>query len=208
VIVDEDRVRTALVPACADAGLDPAAFIVWIVNGRCPSGATPVAYLHPAASVRDDTVLVFRTVGEERAASYRGRAHRLALWNELPGFPEVALGPMLRHELEHARRWQRSGTRFYTADEYLRAAAGAAGYSRLPTEVEANAAAGDYARRVLSAAEFAELHAVPELGELLAAQAPADVVASTLVLLGAVVPTEEESLIGEPPGLTIELVAA
>ncbi len=44
-------------------------------------------------------------------------AHRLAIWNELPGIPEVAIGPMLRHELEHARRWERSGTSFFEADD-------------------------------------------------------------------------------------------
>src|SRR6185437_1354703 len=166
------------------AGLDPAAFVVWVVAAERPAGATPVAYLQPDGLVRHDTVAVFRAVGGERASRYERVAHRLAMWGELPGIPPAALGPMLRHELEHARRWEQSGTVFYEADELLRARAGAAGYARLPTEREANAAAGAYARRMLSGGELAEL---PELGELLRANAPADVVGETLALLGEAV---------------------
>ena len=92
---------------------------------------------------------------------------------------------MLRHELEHARRWERSGTEFYEADERLRASVGRTGYPLLPTEREANAAAAAYARRTLSAPQLAELQACGEFADLLAGKpAPADVVAATLALLG------------------------
>ena len=94
-----------------------------------------MAYLQPAGFVWPDTVLVFRAVGAERAQRFHLAAHRLAVWRELPGIPEAALGPMLRHELEHARRWERSGTHFFEADDLLRAAvreAGGHGYAALP----------------------------------------------------------------------------
>lgn len=183
--VDPDRLRTELERACADAGLDPRAWIVWIVDAVRPAGTTPIAYLQPAGEVRPSTVLVFRAVGSERVRPYHLTTHRLAIWRELPGLPDAALGPMLRHELEHARRWERSGTEFYEADERLRASVGRAGYAQLPTEREANAAAAAYARRTLSAAQLAELQACGEFTDLLAGEAaPADVVAATLDLIG------------------------
>jgi len=207
VIVGPDRLRSELARACEDAALDPASFVVWVVDGARPAGATPLAYLHPEGRVRDDTVLVFRIVGGQRADEFRGTAHRLALWRELPGLPDAALGPMLRHELEHARRWERSGTAFYEADERLRARYGRDSYAALPTEREANAAAAAYARRVLAPAELGELHACAELADLLAAVPGADVVETTLALLGERVEVAGRKLPPSQDGLRIELVS-
>jgi hypothetical protein len=208
VTVDPERLRTQLERACEDAGLDPRAWVVWIVDALRPAGTTPIAYLQPAGEVRPDTVLVFRAVGSERVHRYRLRAHRLAIWKELPGLPAVALGPMLRHELEHARRWERSGTVFYEADERLRASVGRAGYPQLPTEREANAAAGAYARRTLSAPQLAELQACGEFADLLADDpAPADVVAATLMLIGQTVEAAETAAVQGFGGPVIEVVA-
>ena len=211
--VDPDRLRTELESACADAGLDPRAWVVWIVDATRPAGTTPIAYLQPAGGVRPATVVVFRAVGSERVDPYRLTAHRLAIWRELPGLPDAALGPMVRHELEHARRWERSGTVFYEADERLRASVGRSGYAQLPTEREANAAAAAYARRTLSTPELAELRGCGEFADLFADEpAPADVVAATLKLIG------EQDMSGVRPqtwpartvvgGPVIELVVA
>jgi hypothetical protein len=183
--VDPDRLRTELERACEDAGLDARAWVVWIVDSVRPAGTTPTAYLQPAGAVKPDTVLVFRAVGPERVDRYRLTAHRLAIWRGLPGLPDAALGPMLRHELEHARRWERSGTAFYEADERLRASVGRSGYAQLPTEREANAAAASYALRTLATSELAELRACGEFADLLADNPPPDdVVKATLALLG------------------------
>ena len=206
MIVEPSDLRTALARACRHAALDPATFVVWIVEATRPAGSTPLAYLQPAGDVRDDTVLVFRAVGPERAHAFARRAHRIAVWCELPGLPNAALGPMLRHELAHARRWEQSGTAFYEADERLRAAVGGGSYAQLPTEREANAAAAGYARRSLGSADLAELATVPELADLFAAEAPDDVVGETLALLGQEVDVRPERL---DPGAdtVIELVA-
>jgi hypothetical protein len=183
--VDPDRLRTQLDRACEDADLDSRAWVVWIVDAVRPAGTTPIAYLQPAGEVRANTVLVFRAVGPGRIHPYHLTAHRLAIWRELPGLPDAALGPMLRHELEHARRWERSGTAFYQADERLRASVGRSGYPLLPTEREANAAGAAYARRTLTAPQLAELQACGEFADLLAGEpAPAGVVEATLALLG------------------------
>lgn len=186
-MLDADTIEGALTDACADAGIDPRTIAVWVVAGVRPPETTPLAYLHPAGSVRVDTVRVFRAVGEERAARHHLRAHRLAIWGELPGIPEPALGPMLRHELEHARRWERSGSAFFEADDLLRAAvrgAAGAGYDALPSEREANAASAAYAARALSAAQLEALRASDDLRALLAGEPPpADVVAETLAAL-------------------------
>ena len=206
--VDPERLRTQLERACEDAGLDPHAWVVWIVKAVRPAGTTPVAYLQPAGEVRSDTVLVFRAVGAERVRSYDLIAHRLAIWRELPGLPNAALGPMLRHELEHARRWERSGTAFYEADERLRSSVGRAGYPQLPTEREANAAASSYARRTLGESQLDALGDCGEFADLLADDpAPADVVAATLMLLGQTVEAAGTAAIQGFGGPVIELVA-
>jgi hypothetical protein len=205
VIVDATQVRTELTRACAHAGLDPATFVVWIVEAERPAGSTPLAYLQPAGDVRDDTVLVFRAVGAERAGANARTSHRIAVWRSLPGIPDPALGPMLRHELAHARRWEESGTAFYEADERLRSAVTGASYAQLPTEREANADAAAYARASLGKAELALLGPVPELADLFAADAPADVVGETLALLGERVAAVGQRL--EPGALVVEVVA-
>jgi hypothetical protein len=206
VIVEPSALGSALTRACEHAGLDAGAFVVWIVDAAQPPGSTPLAYLHPAGEVRDDTVLVFRAVGAERARAYAGKAHRVAIWRQLPGVPDVALGPMLRHELAHARRWEESGRVFYEADERLRAAVGGGSYAQLPTEREANAVAAAYARESLGDAELARLAAVPALADLLGGAATGDVVAETLALLGEQVAVAPERL--EPGGDTVVEVVA
>jgi len=208
VIVDPTDLRTVLMRACRDAAVDPGTCVVWVVDARRPEGSTPIAYLQPAGRVREDTVQVFRAVGAERARAFEGSAHRFAVWRRLPGLPEAALGPMLRHELAHAVRWHESGTAFYEADERLRAEAGASAYTQLPTEREANAAAAAYARHALSQVELAELETVPELAELLVAEAPADVVGETLALLGEVVEVAPARLEPRAGGPIVEVVAA
>jgi hypothetical protein len=186
-VLEMSRLRSELDAACADADVEVASVVVYVVASRQPEGTTPLAYLNPAGVVRADTVSVFRAVGSARAARYAGTAHRLAVWRELPEFPAAALGPMLRHELEHARRFERSGPAFFEADDLLRAAvraAGGHGYARLPSELEANAASATYAARMLTPAELGELRAVPECAALLdGAEPPEDVVEMTLALL-------------------------
>src|SRR5579872_2751367 len=167
LVLDLDRLRSELAAGCADAGIEQGSVVVFVVDAVRPPGTTPIAYLHPAGYVWPDTVAVFRAVGRERAqlrpfASRGSIAHRLAVWAGLPGLPAAALGPMLRHELAHARRWEQSGTRFFEADDLLRAAvrvAGGDGYPTLPSELEANAASAAYAARHLTAAELEELQA-------------------------------------------------
>jgi hypothetical protein len=211
VIVETERLVAELVRACADAGIAPGATVTWVVDARRPPGTTPIAYLQPEGAVGEDTVLVFRAVGAARAARFAHVAHRLAVWRRLPGIPDGALGPMLRHELEHARRFEASGPAFYAADERLRAAAGEAGYARLPTEREANAAASAYAARTLDAAQLAELRACADCAWLVGAgPPPGDVVAETLAALGAAVPCAPAP-VAAPPGQTaprVELVPA
>jgi hypothetical protein len=188
-LLDPEHLRHELTIACADAGIAPASIVAYVVGAQRPAGTTPLAYLHPAGIVWPETVAVFRAVGGDRVARHQYAAHRLAIWGELPGIPDCALGPMLRHELEHARRWERSGTRFFEADDILRAAVRGTGghiYATLPSEVEANSASAAYAVRTLSPGELAEVRGCEECAALVApGQTPADVVAATLAELAA-----------------------
>ncbi len=189
MIVDSNNLLGELERACADAGLDPTSFVVFVVDQPRPDGTTPMAYLQPAGVVLPDTVSVFRMAGAERAGRYRLRSHRLAVWREMPGYPQHALGPMLRHELEHARRWERSGVSFFEADDLLRSAVrrtGGEGYGAIPSEREANDASARYARAALPRRAFDEVWAHPECRPLVtAADAPEDVVAATIDALEA-----------------------
>jgi hypothetical protein len=182
-----ERLGSELVGACGDAGIAACSLVVYVAAASRPPGTTPLAYLNPAGAVRPETVAVFQAVGAGRAERDRGQAHRLAVWRELPGIPPAALGPMLRHELEHARRFELSGPRFFEADDLLRAAVRGAGheaYAALPSELEANAASAAYAARTLAAVELDELRAVPECASLLdPSVAPADIVGATLTEL-------------------------
>jgi hypothetical protein len=181
------QLKTDLLAACGDAEIRPSSVVLYVVSARRPAGTTPLAYLHPGGVVWPNTVAVFKAVAA-RADKDRATAHRLAVWGELPGIPAAAVGPMLRHELEHARRFERSGSRFFEADDLLRAAVGAAGgsgYTVLPSECEANAASAAYARRTLSAAELEKLRGSPDCAALLSAEPPPeDVVGATLAELG------------------------
>jgi len=188
-VLDLDRLRSELTGACADSGLDPGSLVVFVVDAVRPAGTTPMAYLHPAGFVWPDTVAVFRAVGRDRAqllhrSPQNGIAHRIAVWDGLPGLPVAALGPMLRHELAHARRWEQSGTRFFEADDLLRSAvraAGGDGYGSLPSELEANAASAAYAARTLTPAALARLAACADCAALLdRAPRPENVVEATL----------------------------
>ncbi len=186
-VTDAARLRAALADCCADASLDPSAFVVFVVERPRPPGTTPLAYLQPGGRVRPDTVAVFRAVGARRVEDFRLRAHRLALWSELLGTREAALAPMLRHEIEHARQFERLGPAFVAADDRLRAAVralGGAGYEQLPSEREANAAASAYASARLAAAELELLRALPDCRALLSGrEEPADLLEETLALL-------------------------
>ncbi len=183
-MIVRDILAPALLDAAADAGVAPGALAVFVVDARRPRGTTPLAYLQPAGVVRRDTVAVFRAAGAGRVGALHLRAHRLALWGELPGIPAAALGPMLRHELEHARRFERSGPSFFAADERLRASvarAGGSDYTALPSEREANAAAAAYARSRLGARELESVAGCAECSGLLTpVPTPDDVVEATL----------------------------
>lgn len=185
--LDFDLLERELLASCYDAQIDPASLVVFVVNATRPPGTTPLAYLQPAGSLRADTVLVFRAVGAPRLNPYDLRAHRLAIWRALPLIPDVALGLMLRHELEHARRFERSGPAFFEVDGRARAAVdkiGGVGYARLPSEREANAAAAMYATRTLSALERRAVADCEDCAGLLSFEAPpGDVVEETLAQL-------------------------
>lgn len=173
VLVDVERLREELLAACDDAGLAARDFAVWIVDAMRPTGTTPIAYLRPDGPL--NSLAVLEAVGSGRLNRFRQTAHRLAIWRELPGIPGPALGPILRHELEHARRWERSGPSYFEADDRLRdavRAAGGEGYAQLPSEQEANAAAAAYAVRRLSPRDLEEVRATPECIDLFVAGSP------------------------------------
>ena len=186
-MLDLDRLEEELRACSIDAGLAPGSFAVFVVEAERPPGTTPMAYLQPAGHVWPDTVHVFRAAGAETVGRLHLSAHRLALWRDLGDLPAAALGPMLRHEVEHARRWERSGTAFFEADDLLRASvreAGGHGYSALPSELEANQASAAYAVRTLTEAQLGELRAAAECAALITGgAAPDDIVEATLAEL-------------------------
>ena len=182
-----ERALQGVVATRQDAGIrstDPA------VEPRGPgkglAAGRPTLERLVAAYVTAETAAVFRAVGSIRAQEHHLRGHRIALWQHYPDVPDAALSVMVRHELEHAARWRRSGTAFFEADEELRALVRGdhAAYAVLPSEREANAASAAYARRVLADAEVEAILVVEDYADLVAGvAAPADVVEETLAEL-------------------------
>jgi hypothetical protein len=116
-----------------------------------PQGKAEAGYYRPGApDVPHDWLgpSIVRRVPPETLACYENR-HRVAIWSEIPGAPYALLGPLLRHELEHAAQWQRHGRPYSDLDGILRgirnADANSGRYLRLPPEREANLAAAAYA---------------------------------------------------------------
>jgi hypothetical protein len=186
MVVTPERLLAALPDACEDAGVTAALVIAWIVEAAWPTTTSPIAYIAPASYVTEETVTVFRVIGAARVDEHHLGGHRVAVWQTFDGVPDAALPVMLRHELEHAARWECSGTAFFDADQELRALVRGNhdGYAALPTEREANAASSRYATRVLNAGDIRELRARPDFADLTAeVLAPADVVEETLATL-------------------------
>ena len=184
-MLDPSQLDSALLAACADAEIRPSSVVVYVVSARRPPGTTPLAYLHPGGVVRLQTVAVFKAVAG-RADEDRLTAHRLAGWAELPGIPAHALGPMLRHAAKHARRFERSGPRFFEADDLLRTgvgAAGGSGYAMLPSGFR-RMPPRPPTPGTLSASELEELRGTPDCASVLTADPPpADVVEATIAEL-------------------------
>jgi hypothetical protein len=134
-----------------DAQLDYRDCVVFLVKAPMPHGKAEAGYYRPGGpDVPHDWLLpsVLRRVPPETLERYENR-HRVAIWSEIPGAPYALLGPLLRHELEHAAQWQRHGRPFIDLDGHLRDVwnthANSDLYLRLPPEREANLAAAVYA---------------------------------------------------------------
>jgi hypothetical protein len=116
-----------------------------------PRGLAEAGYYRPGGpDVPHDwlTPSILRRVPPETLEQYENR-HRVAIWSEIPRAPYALLGPLLRHELEHAAQWQRCGRSYIDLDGHLRevwnARSKSERYLRLPSEREANLASAKYA---------------------------------------------------------------
>jgi hypothetical protein len=138
-----------------DAGLDRRDCVVFLVKERMPAGRAEAGYYRPGGpDVPHEWLLpsILRRVPPGTLERYENR-HRVAVWSEIPGAPYALLGPLLRHELEHAAQWKRYGRAYTDLDGHLRevwdARSNSDPYLRLPSEREANLASARYAAACL-----------------------------------------------------------
>ncbi len=146
--VGRKQLGKAWASALEHAGMPAEECVVFLVKSTMPDGTAEAGYHPPGlpqvfhASLRS---AILRWIDPATFAAYEER-HRVAVWSWIPRAPYSLLGPLLRHELQHAVQWTRFGTPFFMLDSYLREAAsrGDLDYFAIPSEREANAAAAEF----------------------------------------------------------------
>jgi hypothetical protein len=174
-----------------DAGLDRRDCVIFLVKARMPHGRAEAGYYRPGGpDVPHDWLLpsILRRVPPETLERYENR-HRVAIWSQIPSAPYALLGPLLRHELEHAAQYQRHGRSYSDLDGHLRElwearSADSDRYLRLPSEREANLASARYAAACLDERRLRRLRRVRRYRHLVDNGAPA-LEADSLSLMGA-----------------------
>jgi hypothetical protein len=132
--------------ALADAGVNEAASVLVLVAGAPPADAVEYAYLPPG----DWGDLENRVLHDARDCLHEfGSLHRFGMYAELDA-PTAATAVGLRHEAQHAAQYDQFGRKLFELESILRRAMRRAGrmddYPQIPSEREANRAAGTYAR--------------------------------------------------------------
>jgi hypothetical protein len=165
--VSQEELRRAWDSARGDADLKQRACVVILVADRMPTDGSEATYYRPGGPDRPHDhlkELVLRRTHPDVLNRYEWR-HRVVIWAEIPGAPPEILGPLLRHELEHARQWQQYGRVFVELNTELREAHASAGvpggYERMPAERAANLAAAAYAALHLAPETIAEICRLP-----------------------------------------------
>src|SRR4051812_16424197 len=79
-----------------------------VVEERQPDGTAECAYCSPSMGppLPPRTNAVITRIHPDRLAQ---RHHIVGVWEVLPEADEVLLSALLRHEVEHARQWERYG---------------------------------------------------------------------------------------------------
>jgi hypothetical protein len=134
----------------ADAGLNEATTILFVVSGEHDLVRVETAYLSPNGYELSYEVL--RAVGEQRLHEVNG-LHRFAVFQMVAEGPLPGFAAMLRHELRHAEQLHEFGHGLFELDGHLRAALGVGRvaaereqYEAIPIEYDANRIAAGYVR--------------------------------------------------------------
>lgn len=130
-----------------------------IVRERRPVGTAECAYCSPSMTppLPARTNAVIRRIDPDRLAQHH---HLLGVWQELPAADEISTSALLRHELEHARQWERFGPQLVDElDTELKtvAEAVARSYHCTPAEQAADDAARTWIESRFDAPEAARL---------------------------------------------------
>jgi len=149
--------------ALEHAALPAEECVVILVKATMPRGTADAGYLFPGPPPDFHVRLspaILRWIPPETLTAYEER-HRVAVWSRQPRAPYSLLGPLLRHELQHAVQWKRFGRPFFELRNHLLDAwqtdPAGPGYFELPAEQDANAAAAAYAVDTLRDVELEAL---------------------------------------------------
>jgi hypothetical protein len=137
----EELLRAAL----DDAGIFEDTAILFIITGEPPVGAVEYAYLPPGAWGN----LMNRVLYDAGLRIHEFNClHRFATYSELPDAPEAGIAAGFRHEAQHAVHFNEYGHGLFNLESVLRLAMRRrdqmGDYHLIPTERDANRAAGTY----------------------------------------------------------------
>lgn len=142
-----------------DAGIAMERVQLIIVREQQRSGTAECAYCSPSMNppLPPRTNAVIRRIDADRLAQHH---HIVCAWQGLPAADEISTSALIRHELEHARHWERYGPQLIDElDAELKTVAEVTGrsYHCTPVEQAADDAARAWIESRYDAAEAARL---------------------------------------------------
>jgi hypothetical protein len=188
----ENPTGALLRAALVHAGVNEGAAVLLVVDADPQPSAVECAYLPPG----DWGDLELRVLNDARDELHRfGSLHRFAIYGRVDA-PTAATAVGLRHEAEHAAQYDRYGRALFELESILRRGLRrsnrlAEDYAQIPSERQANRAAGAYAVANYPR-DVAALAANPRYQAFVAATAQVnDLVEETVAMIWRYVNTDE-----------------
>lgn len=205
--VDRNWVEQEWVGILAHAAIDEGRAQLIVVEERQPDGTAECAYCPPSMGppLAPRTNKVITRIHPDLLAQNH---HIVGVWQELPEADTVLLSALLRHELEHARQWERYGPQLTDElDPELKEVARSTGrcYHAVPCERAADDAARSWVRSHYGANEVDRLtQSLPHWRDVPEGCRDIDLHAATVAALREWAPPDYEVAMSNANPVTVE----